>query len=368
MTPAPTTDHATRRSSRGRRRDRWVYLRSHPVLFALLAATRGAPVRRLGRTLLVHDPDAFREALTRVPLDRTAPGTTGGAARRLAADGLLFGQTGDEHRSTRRAVGEDLGEAGIARLRPVWSAVLRRRLAPLAAGDTVDIVDVTAELAGATTAALLRIDVDPRELAAAARAAASAAVRDHLPGVPRPGQARRAQAAAARLTRIVQSGGAAVLAVAAINTTVAAIPRAVAWCADDGLWAWADDQDERSTLVTELLRVTAPSPLLPRVAAGPGVVGGRPVRAKDRLLLVTRHAVDAHRRDPNRAAPAAPRIAQLVFGAGPHACPGAKLARAQLADVLAELAPYRPVVVAARADRRAALPGWARLDVRAGSR
>jgi cytochrome P450 len=61
-------------------------------------------------------------------------------------------------------------------------------------------------------------------------------------------------------------------------------------------------------------------------------------------------------------------VAQLVFGAGPHACPGARLARAQLADTLRALAPYRPVVVRARADRRAALPGWARLVVRAGAR
>src|SRR6185312_16077695 len=67
-----------------RGRDRRVYLRSHPVLFALLAATRRWPVRRLGGTVLVHGPEEFRAALTRVPLDRTAAGTTGGAAGELA--------------------------------------------------------------------------------------------------------------------------------------------------------------------------------------------------------------------------------------------------------------------------------------------
>ncbi|MBT2387341.1 hypothetical protein J7E86_27965, partial [Streptomyces sp. ISL-11] len=66
--------------------------------------------------------------------------------------------------------------------------------------------------------------------------------------------------------------------------------------------------------------------------------------------------------DCRRPAPAA--VAQLVFGAGPHACPGARLARAQLADTLAALAPHRPVVVRARADRRAALPGWRTLVIR----
>src|SRR5690606_40590424 len=67
----------------------------------------------------------------------------------------------------------------------------------------------------------------------------------------------------------------------------------------------------------------------------------------------TRGAADL----PDRPQP--PRVAQLVFGAGAHACPGAPLARAHLDDTLRLLAPYRPVVVRARVDRHAALPGWA---------
>ena len=63
-----------------RRRDRRVYLASHPVLFALLSLTRGAATRRLGRTVLVHGDDEFRQALTRIPLDRLAAGTTGAMA------------------------------------------------------------------------------------------------------------------------------------------------------------------------------------------------------------------------------------------------------------------------------------------------
>jgi cytochrome P450 len=83
------------------------------------------------------------------------------------------------------------------------------------------------------------------------------------------------------------------------------------------------------------------------------------------LLLVARHAVDAHRSDPNPLAPASPQVAQLIFGAGPHACPGARLARAQMAGLLAALAPYRPIVTRARADRRSALPSWRSLVIRA---
>jgi cytochrome P450 len=349
-----------------RSRDRRVYLASHPVLFALLAATRHRQTVRLGGTILVHDRDAYLAALTRIPLDRTAEGTTGGAAGRLAGAGTLFDQHGEAHRGTRRATAEVLGAAGVARIRPVWTALLDRRLAPLADGEPVDLVPVAAELAGATAAALLGLAADPVELAAAAREAAATAARAHLPGPGRRRAGPAAERAAGRLRALAAPGGgpdaglATMIAVAAVNTTVAALPRAAAWAADAGLWAYAD----RQSLTDELLRVTAPTPLLPRVAAAPGTAGRCPVRTGDRLLLIARHAVDAPHTDPDPAGPAPAQVAQLVFGAGPHACPGARLARAQLADLLAALAPYRPRVVRARADRRAALPSWRSLVIR----
>jgi cytochrome P450 len=347
--------------SRARRRDRRVYLRSHPVLFALLAAARPAGTLRIGRTVLAHDTSAYLDGLTRVPLDRAGAGTTGGAARELIGGGVLFDQQGAAHRDARRDVG--LGSGGVQRLRPIWLSVLRRHVA-LLGQSTVDVVALARELAGATTAALLNLPVDPMALADAAHEAAAAAARDHLPGPRRPGSARRARAAADQLLDLVRGDDrAAMLAVAAVNTTVAGLPRAVAWCADDELWQSALSDVDRPVLVDELLRVVAPSPLLPRVAAGDGRVGDRDVRRGDRLLLVARHAVEAHRRGPDVRDPAPARVSQLVFGAGAHACPGARLTRAQFADTLAALAPYRPVVVRARVDRRSALPAWARLEV-----
>ncbi|MFF5078996.1 cytochrome P450 [Actinoplanes sp. NPDC000266] len=351
-----------------RRRDRRVYLSSHPVLFALLAATRRRPALRIGGTVLVHDREAYRKALTKVPLDRTADGTTGGAAGSLAGRGALFDEHGEEHRDARRDTADRLGAAGVARLRPIWTALLADRLPALAAGEHLDLVPLSAEIAGATAAALLKIDVDPMTLASAAQRAAAAAARAHLPGMARRGAGRSAEAAAAQLLDLLATPDrdaalAAMLAVAAINTTVAAIPRAVAWACDAGLWEHASSP----ALAGELLRVTAPTPLLPRVAAAGAEVGGCPVRPGDRMLLIARHAAGAHRTDPCPAHPAPAQTAQLVFGAGPHACPGARLARTQMEDVLAALAPYRPAVVRARADRRSALPGWRSLTIRATS-
>ncbi|GIM94314.1 hypothetical protein Ato02nite_061070 [Paractinoplanes toevensis] len=397
--------------------------------------------------MLVHDRDAYLAALTRIPLDRTAEGTTGGAVDRLAGAGGLFDQQGAEHRRARRDVADGLGVAGVDRLRPGWIKLIDERLAPLGNGGSVDLVPLAAEIAGSTAAALLGLELDPLVLAAAAQEAGATAARAHLPGIRRRRAAREAELAAERLLELVGGGTiedrpagdgqighgptgdgptghgpiaggqigdgptgdtlggdgptgdgpaggalggggpaggalggggpagggpggggpaggglAATLAVAAVNTTVAALPRAAAWaCADGALWAYAREP----ALADELLRVTSPTPLLPRVAAGGGDLGRCPVRAGDRMLLVARHAADAHHRDPDPDRPAPARTAQLVFGAGPHACPGARLARLQLGDFLAALAPHRPVVVRARVDRRSALPGWRSLIVRA---
>ncbi|MFJ9946295.1 cytochrome P450 [Kitasatospora sp. NPDC091207] len=348
---APAADRAARR------RDRRVYLRSHPVLFALLCATRRRPVVRLGRTVLVHDTAAYREALTRVPLDRTAPGTTGGAAARLTDGGLLFDQDGAEHRAARRAVAADLNAGALDRIRPRWQAVLAERVPALAAGS-LELVALAQELAGVTAAALTGSAACPHTLARACAATAAAAARDHLPGPRRP-DGRAAADRAAALTALLPDPLDAMLTVAAVTTTVAALPRAAAWCADAGLWPDVDPATAPG-LAAELLRLTAPSPLLPRVAAADATLAGRPVRAGDRLVLVARHAARAHRTGP---APG-PAATQAVFGAGPHACPGAGLARALLTDLLLTLAPYRPVVTRARVDRRSALPGYKELTLR----
>jgi cytochrome P450 len=355
-----------------RSRDRHVYLRSHPLLFAVLCVTRPLRILRIGRTVLVHDPEAYREILTEVPLDREAEGTTGGAASRLAGGGLLFDQVGDEHRGARRALVASLGTSGVARIRPAWQAVLERGLTELS--SPVDLVPLVKELAGVTACAVTGSAADPRALAEAAMAAASATARAHLPGARlRGGSGRgqaKAQAAVDRLTALLPDPLDAMVAVAAVNTTVAALPRAAAWCARAGLWDQVTPE-----LVVELLRVIAPTPLLPRVAAAPATIrtgrrkdrerdpGGVRLRAGDRLILVARHAAESH-----RGLPANPRAAaQAVFGAGPHACPGAHLARFQLADFLTALAPHRPVVHRAVAARGTALPGYAELVVIAGA-
>jgi len=80
--------------SPARRRDRRVYTASHPVLYRALTATRGRPVLRIGSRVVVNDEAMLRRLLTEVPLDRTAPGTTGGAILANEGSEALFDESG----------------------------------------------------------------------------------------------------------------------------------------------------------------------------------------------------------------------------------------------------------------------------------
>ncbi|WP_380277728.1 cytochrome P450 [Kitasatospora purpeofusca] len=341
-----------------RRRDRRVYLRSHPLLFALLAATRRRPVARLGRTVLVHGAEAYREALTRIPLDRTAPGTTGGAAAELTYGGALFDQEGAEHRTARRELAAALDSAAVDRLRPRWQAVLADRVPALATGE-LELVALSRALAGLTAAALTGATGCPHALAGAAAEAAAAAARDHLPG-PRPRDAaRRAAARAADLADLLPDPGTRWSRWPPSTPPSPPSPGPPPGARTPG-------SGPRSTPPARprwppSCSGSPPLAAAPRVAAADAELAGRAVRKGDRLVLVARHAAGAHRPAPSPG----PAAAQAVFGAGPHACPGAGAARALLADLLLALAPYAPVVTGARVDRRSALPGWAALTLRA---
>lgn len=383
-----------------RRRDRQVFLAAHPVLFAGLAFARRRPVRILrlpGRPgiVVISGTEEFRFALTRIPLDRLADGTTGAAVRAAGAAGALFDETGPAHRASRRAAGTSLSASAAAALAPAWTGPLQAAGAALAAGGDVDAVALARLIAGRVAFSLAHPGGCPSDeralaLADAARRVAATTAAAHLPAPPWRRRALRGTAGAAlALLRAELAGAAhpdlaAILVLAAVNTTVSALPRALAWAADAGLWSEATA--DAAALAAELLRVTAASPVLPRAAAADAVLpGGRRVRAGDRLVLVARHAARAHDVDPGGpvahdadaghacqrktdapSSQAAP-VARLVFGAGPHACPGASLAHAMLADALRALAPHRPAVVAARADRAAALPSWASLELRAAA-
>jgi cytochrome P450 len=333
-------------------------------LFRLFHLTRRRAAIRVGRRVIINDADLIRGVLTDLPLDRANSRTTGGLLRAHAGAGTLFDEAGEQHKTGRRAIAKRLGPSGRAPLRDAWTPVLDDACRRLEQGERVDVCDLAIHIAGATALAILeRVDCDPREVARAALADAAAAAVTEIPGPRR----RPPHRPGARLDRImpVRTPLETTLLVAAVNTTVATIPRAVAWTADAQLWSSIEPDGQVDVLVAELLRVLAPTPVLPRVPLVTGQVGRYAVGPNDQLALFIRRAVRADSDDPDVHCPQPDRIQRLVFGAGPHACPGAGVARAQLGDVLTALAPLRPIVTDAVADRRSALPSWAQLVIRA---
>ena len=259
-------------------RDLAVYA-SHPFAFAALAATSRLPQLRLGTTVIVHDREQYAEALTGIPLDRLAAGTTGGqlAAALGVEKGLMF--TDADSRAARRTSAAHLSSRQVAALAPAWHPLLQQAAASLADGAGLDVAALARRLGGVTATAVLGISADPDLLADLVLAAAAHATRTEL----RPAWANqllrqeavppqaRELAAMMRptgpgwLADAAQAGASAAevaalgvtIALATVATTAAALPRAVAWCADAGLW---DALPEHAgPLTAELLRVTAPS-------------------------------------------------------------------------------------------------------------
>lgn len=121
--------------------------------------------------------------------------------------------------------------------------------------------------------------------------------------------------------------------------------------------------------VEEILRIDDPFVSNRRVATSPVDLGGREIGEGDRVLLNWTAANRDPRvvGDPDRYDPAGNADANLVFGIGPHVCPGRALTLMELRVVTEELlaattriepAPDRPAV-------REAPPvgGWARVPV-----
>lgn len=380
----PLTSPTPARLRRASARDLAVYA-SHPFAFAALAATSRLPQLRLGTTVIVHDRDQYTEALTGIPLDRLAAGTTGGqlAAVLGVEKGLMF--TDADSRTARRTSAAHLSSRQVAAFAPVWHPLLQQAAASLAAGASLDVAGLARRLGGVTATAVLGVSADPDRLADLVLAAAAHTTRTELrpswanrllhrePVPPQalelaammrptgPGWLADAAETGASSAEVAALG--ITIALATVATTAAALPRAVAWCADARLWGALPEHSD--ALTAELLRVTAPTGVLPRVTAADAELGGCPVEAGTRLVLVARSAARQGRPLPDPACPAPAAQAQLVFGVGAHACPGARLARAQMTEVLTALAPHQPRIVSARPAYRSALPSWQRLVVTA---
>ena len=160
-------------------------------------------------------------------------------------------------------------------------------------------------------------------------------------------------------------GLASLLLVAGTETAASAMTRGVALLYDTG--QQNDLRAEPDLLpgaVWEILRVTTPAPLIGRHITEDVMAAGKVLHRGERVLMLTYTANNAVGRFDIHRSPER-KIRQLWFGAGPHVCLGAPLARAEitylLQTLLAQARPWR--VVHRRASRNVIIPTYAQLAI-----
>lgn len=156
------------------------------------------------------------------------------------------------------------------------------------------------------------------------------------------------------------------LMVAGTETAASAMARMVALLVDTGeQHRLIADRRLTESAVREALRVTSPAPIIGRSVLADLELGGRTLRAGERIIVLTwtaNNVAGEYRIDR----PYLPQNRQLWFGAGRHLCLGGPLAKAELTGMLdAVLGDGRPVEIVSREyGRRVLIPAYRSLVVR----
>lgn len=373
----------------------------NPGLYALLQAARHtAPIQRFPRIgWVVTDPLPARRVLNdAASFGMSREGGVGHLWAQLFGPqmGALFG--GPRHAELRARARdlftEESARALVERAQGEHYRTLAERLAD---GETIDVADATRVLAGRLVADLLGMRLDSptddtyREIFAAGERPARLAMGTTSSTVLPAERIRRARVIVDDITRGVEEdyrtagpdtilgrcremglglpltrGLATLLAIAGTETGASGTARTVALLHDTGQQtALLADPGLMPGAVREGLRVTTPAPVIGRAVLKDAEVGGRLLRAGERVLLLVYLANNAVgpfdiRREY------VPRTRQLWFGAGRHLCLGAAVARTQIARMLETVTsagPYR--VTGRRPARRVLVPAYASLRVRA---
>lgn len=394
--PAPVP-MAARYAARHEARLLW---EANPWLFALLEAARHTgPIVRVPRLgWVVTDPVLARQVLNdHAAFGMNGEGGVGHLWTQLFGDEMGQFFAGARHAEVRTRARdlftEDAARALVERSQGRFHTALAHRLAD---GGTVDVADAARVLAGRMVADLLglpadRSDAAYRELFGAGErlarlalgttastgldpavvAQARSIVEEITAGVPHAYRTAGPDTLLGRCREMdlglpLARGLATLLVIAGTETGASGTVRTAALLHDTGRQrALLDDPSLMGNAVREGLRVAAPAPVIGRHVNRDAAVGGRRLRAGERVLLLTYRATngagpfDIHREY-------VPETRQLWFGGGRHLCLGASVARTQVARMLATLLsggrPYR--VVSRRAARRVLVPAYAELAVR----
>jgi cytochrome P450 len=400
-------DRVVARLQPGARRAGWwearLWLSVSPLAFVGLRLAGRRRVVRLGRFgTLINEPVLGRAMLNEPARFTTVgPGTHGELMDAAIGLDALLNMDGPSHEELRRSLGPLFSPAASAQLvegtvaEPILDAERR-----LLAGESVDLVRLVRIVTGRTTFALLGarppVDGDEGYLA-------SYRLGEQLVGMTvqairrgaRPEELERATLLVDQLAEPGRAGWAAgegtigrlrelgfdweaakalivVIILAGTETVSSAAPRIAALLLDHGRWDALRGGDPAAvdSAIEASLRLVTPTEVIVRSCAIPTTLGGYSFRAGERLFLsvygMTRW--DAlYDGDPEalRLGEAVPReVRHLWFGAGPHFCLGAPIAREQLRRLIGMLGQFPDLRIVERRPASGVLfPAYGRLVV-----
>ncbi len=289
-------------------------------------------------------------------------------------------------------------KTSAAFVKKAWGERMDAARTSFEAGEELDLADLSRVLVGHMVITLLGLPVDAtrgddayREIFATGEELASTALGTTADTVLPPEKIAAARVIVERLTGHIDQvfgtahpdtvigrcrelgltvqetkGLSTLLMVAGTETAASAMARTAALLYDSGeqhrLLAAPKHKDDA---VREALRVTSPAPIIGRSVLADLEIGGRTLKAGERVVVLTWTANNLAG-DYRIDRPYLPQHRQLWFGAGRHLCLGGPLARAELEAVVdLLLGDGRPFeVVSRRYGRRVLIPAYASLVVR----
>jgi len=289
-------------------------------------------------------------------------------------------------------------KTSAAFVKKAWGERMDAARASFEAGEELDLADLSRVLVGHMVITLLGLRGDAargddayREIFATGEELASTALGTTADTVLPPEKIAAARVIVERLTGHIDEvfgtaqpdtvigrcrelglsiqetkGLATLLMVAGTETAASAMARTAALLYDSGeqhrLLAAPKHKEDA---VREALRVTSPAPIIGRSVLADLEIGGRTLRAGERVVVLTWTANNLAG-DYRIDRPYLPQHRQLWFGAGRHLCLGGPLARAELEAVVdLLLGDGRPFeIVSRRYGRKVLIPAYASLVVR----
>ena len=263
------------------------------------------------------------------------------------------------------------------------------------AGERIDVADLSRILVGQMVVTLLGMPAEPtddayREIFRTGEELAATALGTTADTVLPPHKIARAQAIVEKLTGHIDAafetaagdtvigrcrdlgltlqetkGLSTLLMVAGTETAASAMARTAALLHDTGeQHALIANPKLTENAVREALRVTSPAPIIGRSVLADLTIGGRDLKAGERIVVLTwtaNNLAGEYRVDRDYM----PQNRQLWFGAGRHLCLGGPLARAELTKIIELLVgdgrPFR--IVSRTYGRRVLIPAYESLVV-----